>query len=141
MEKLELLLSKYNFLKRRVPLTLTFDEIEKLIGFKLPEDYLYFIEHYRGFENFIGNEFVRLWDAEKLIVLNIEHGVFGDLHLTFAIGGNGAGEFIAIEKNNLDNIKIIFSPFLDLDAKNNIVIGDSFTDFLERLDNGKNWFD
>lgn len=140
MKKLEAILSKYNFQKRKVPLTLNMSEIEKLIGFKLPDDYLFFLKYYVGYENFIGNEFVRLWDADELIISNLEYNIFGSLHSIMGIGGNGGGEFIGIEKTELD-LNIVLSPFLDLEKKNHIFIGNSFTDFLIRLDEKKNWFE
>jgi len=141
MKKLQLILSKYNFQKRQTPLTLTPDEIEKLIGFKLPEDYIFFFKHYTGYENFIRNEFVRLWDMQDLIVSNLEYGIFGSQLSIIAIGGNDGGEFIGIKKTETNQLKIILSPFIDFENANHIIIGDSFTDFLERLDNGNKWFD
>ena len=142
MEKLELLLYKYDFQKRQIPVIQSIaDSIEKFIGFKLPEDYLFFLKNYNGDDSFIEKEFVKLWDADQLLQSNIGYEIFEYLPSTLAIGGNGAGEFIAIEKNKNDELKIILSPFIGLDAKDHIVIGDSFTDFLERLDNGKEWFD
>ena len=41
--------------------------IKQKIGFELPNDYKEFLNKYTGFENFIGKEFVRLWDVEEVI--------------------------------------------------------------------------
>ena len=103
MKKLELILSKYDFQKRQIPVNQSeIDSIEKLIGFKLPEDYLYFLKNHNGDEAFIEKEFMILWDADKLLQTNIEYEILEYLPSTLAIGGNGAGEFIAIEKNKND---------------------------------------
>lgn len=139
MKKLEFLLSKYEFKKRQIPFTLNMGEIEKLIGFKLPGDYLFFLKYYVGYENFIGNEFVRLWDADELIISNLKYDIFGSLHSIMGIGGNGGGEFIGIEKTEL-NLNLVLSPFLDFEKTNHIIIGNSFTDFLIRLDEKREWF-
>ncbi len=36
--------------------------------------------------------------------------------------------------------RIVLSPFIDLDKSFNIEIGNSFTNFFERLENGIDWF-
>ena len=141
MKKLKLLLDKYDFQKKQTPITQAqVDSIEKLIGFKLPDDYLFFLKNYNGDADFIGNEFVILWDADKLLQSNIKSEILEYLPSTLAIGGNGGGEFIGIEKTELDKINIVLSPFIGLEKINHIIIGDSFTDFLIRLDEKREWF-
>jgi hypothetical protein len=58
---------------------------------------------------------------------------------SLGIGDNGSGEFIAIEKLDNLNFRIVLSPFL-IEEEAHIEIGNSFTDFLERLENGIEWF-
>jgi hypothetical protein len=142
MDNLELLLSKYGFQKRQTPTTQSVvDSIEKLIDFKLPDDYLFFIKNYISHADFIGNEFVILWDADKLLQLSIGSEILEYLPSTLAIGGNGGGEFIGIKKTELGKFNIVLSPLIGLDKAYHILIGDSFTDFLIRLDKKREWFE
>lgn len=52
--------------------------------------------------------------------------------MTIGIGDNGAGEFIGLEKFSDGRIKIILTPFIDLEREYHIEIGNSFSDFLTR---------
>jgi len=142
MDNLELLLSKYDFQKRQTPITqAVVNSIEEFIGFKLPDDYLFFLKNYNGDEAFIENEFVILWDADRLLQSNIGSEILEYLPSTLAIGGNGGGEFIGIKKTELGKFNIVLSPLIGLDKAYHILIGDSFTDFLIRLDKKREWFE
>lgn len=112
-----------------------------MIGFKLPADYLYFAEGYNGFEGFIGEEYVRLWDIENLIEENSGYAIVQELDNTIGIGGNGGGEFLAIEMLGEGAYRVVLSPFIDLDKKYFVDVGSSFTDFLQRLVEGRTWFE
>jgi hypothetical protein len=142
MDNLELLLSKYDFQKRQTPITqAVVNSIEEFIDFKLPDDYLFFLKNYNGDEAFIENEFAILWDADRLLQSNIEYEILKYLSSTIAIGGNGGGEFIGIERTELGTFNIVLSPLIGLEKINHIIIGDSFTDFLIRLDKKREWFE
>ena len=117
----------------------TFDDIEKFVGFKLPEDYKYFLSTFSGHEKFVGPEYVRLWDIDEIIKTNKDYELVEYLTDTLGIGGNGGGDFIGIEITSSDNYRIILSPFL-YEKQAHIEIGKTFTDFLSRLDNGQGWF-
>ena len=139
MEKFEKILSKYEVIKRDKNPKTTFEDVEKIINFKLPEDYKSFAFNYLEFEDFIGEQNIRLWNFDNIIEINREYGIFEDLPKTLGIGGNGSGEFIAIENLDNDNLRVVLSPFI-IEKEAHIEIGNSFTDFLERLENGKEWF-
>ena len=140
MEIINELLLKYNCPKRTQKAKMKIEQIQSFINFNLPEDYLIFLENYLAFEGFIGPEFVRLWDFDELIETNIEYQIFDNLPKTLGIGENGSSEFIAIEHTNNNSIRVVLSPFIDLDKQYHIEIGNSFTDFLQRLDEGQEWF-
>jgi ribulose bisphosphate carboxylase small subunit len=140
MTNLETILTKFNFPKRTTSLTPTFTEIENQIDFLLPDDYKFFLENYTGHQEFVGPELVTLWDFDDLLEFNKDYGVFDNLSKTIAIGNNPSSEFIGIECLDNKNYRVVLSPFIDLDREYHITIGDSFTDFFERLDNGKEWF-
>jgi hypothetical protein len=140
MEKFEEILTKYKPAKRTGKPKVTFEEVEKIIDFELPDDYKSFALNYSEFEDFTGAEYVRLWDFDEIVKMNTDYQIFDCLSHTLAIGGNGSSEYIAIEKLNDDRLRIVLSPFL-IEEEAHIEIGVSFTDFLARLVNGKKWFD
>lgn len=140
MEIFEKILDKYNCSKRTEKPLVAVHEIESIIKFKLPADYKKYIQNYLGFEEHIGQEYIRLWDFDEIIETNKDYGIFKNLPNTLGIGGNGSNELIAVELLNNRNYRIILSPFIDLDKQYHIEIGTSFTDFLVRLDNGQEWF-
>mgnify|MGYP001346165148 CR=1 FL=1 len=140
MEPFEKILSKYDVVKRTDKPKTTFEEVEKIINFKIPHDYKAFALNYLEFEDFIGAENVRLWDFDEIIKINTDYQIFKYLPNTLGIGGNGSGEFIAIEHLGGNNLRIVLSPFI-IEKEAHIEIGTSFTNFLQRLENGKEWFD
>ncbi|MCY0969516.1 SMI1/KNR4 family protein [Chryseobacterium wangxinyae] len=140
MSLINTILSKYNWIKRTEKLYFDFKTIEDTIGFELPQDYKDYSIEYAENEDFIGEEYVRLWSIENLIDWNIDYRIFENLPNTIAIGDNGNGEFIGIQFIGNVSYEIILSTFIDLDPEYNIEIGKSFTDFIERLSEGKDWF-
>ena len=139
MEPFEKILSKYEVVKRTDKPKTAFEEVEKIINFKLPDDYKAFALNYLEFEDFIGAENVRLWDFDEILEINNDYQIFKYLTKTLGIGGNGGGEYIAIEDLGDNNLRIVLSPFI-IEKEAHIEIGSSFTDFLQRLDKGQEWF-
>lgn len=137
MEPFEEILNRYKCPKRTEKSLLTIGEIENIVKCRLPNDYKKYVQYYLGFEEHIGQEFVRLWDFDDLIDANKDYEIFDNLPNTLGIGGNGGGEFIAIEWVEEDRHRVVISPMIDLDKENFIEIGTSFTDFLFRLDTGQ----
>ncbi|HTO36772.1 MAG TPA: SMI1/KNR4 family protein [Flavobacterium sp.] len=140
MNKIDNILKKYNWPTKVSVDDLDFTEIENRIGFELPKDYKEFLRKYSFYETQIGEESFKLWDFDKLLDWNIGYEIFDNLKMTIGIGDNGGGEFIGLEKFNNENIRVILTPFIDLDKEYHIEIGYSFTNFLTRMDNGKKWF-
>jgi hypothetical protein len=139
MEQFEKVLHKYNCPIRNGDFKHLTKQIEDEIGFELPVDYKKYLENYQGIEESIGEEYVLLWGLEKLSETNIDYGINEFLPNTLGIGSNGGGELIALEYKD-DSYRIILTPFMDMDEDNHIEIGDSFSDFLIRLDEGREWF-
>ncbi len=140
MEQFQQILLKYKWPIRIEGIKTSIKEIEATFHFVLPSDYKDFLQKYLGSENFIGEEFVRLWDAEEIIELNRSYNIVDNLPMTIAIGSNGSSEYLAIEMVCKDNYRVVISPFIDLDKQYHIEIGTSFTDFLLRTDSGQDWF-
>ncbi|SFC92876.1 SMI1/KNR4 family protein [Flavobacterium phragmitis] len=139
-EELKGIFRKYDFPKRDENSSVEIEDIQMHLKFDLPEDYVFYVENYLGIDQFIGAEFIKLWSLEEIIDANLEYHIFEKLPQTLAIGTNGSGEFIGIEFEDNNGIKIILSPFMDLNTQYHVEIGNSFTDFLVRLDNGIEWF-
>ncbi|MEO7978014.1 SMI1/KNR4 family protein [Flavobacterium sp.] len=131
---------KYNFPVRDIKSDVEIIDVESYSKLKLPKDYIFYLENYFGIDQFIGVEFIKLWSLEEIIQSNQNYNIVCQLIGTIGIGTNGSGEFIGIEIDQNENLRIILSPFVDLDSNKNIEIGKSFTDFLVRLDDGVDWF-
>lgn len=140
MEDLEKIIAKYSFPKRSINSHVKIDDVEFYANLKLPEDYVFYLKNYFGIDQFIGVEFINLWSLEEIIESNKGYNIVEKMTRTIGIGSNGSGEFIGIEIDQFDNVKIILSPFVNLSSKYNTEIGKSFTDFLIRLDNKIEWF-
>ncbi|WP_164891034.1 SMI1/KNR4 family protein [Botryobacter ruber] len=140
MNEIQVILAKYKVSKQVKSNEEALNEIEIKTGFKLPEDYKNFLLNYKGFENLIGEEYVNLWDLNELVDQNEEYQIIENLSATIGIGSNGAGELIALEEMSDGKIRVVLTPLVDLSEESHIHIGDSFTDFLQRLDKGQEWF-
>lgn len=140
MNTLDKLLSKYNWPTKNFLDGTDFVDIEQKIGFELPEDYKDFLSKYIGHETQIGEESFKLWNKKDLISLNQGYKIFENLSRTIGIGGNGGGEFIGLEQSADRGLRVILTPFIDLNEQYHIEIGSSFTDFLLRMDKGEKWF-
>ena len=138
-EELEKIISKYDFPERNLKPLADIAAVESFFNLKLPKDYVFYAENYLGIDQFIGVEFINLWSIEEIIEANKRYKIVEELPRTIGIGSNGSGEYIGIEIDENENVKIILTA-LDLDSEYNIEIGDSFTDFLIRLDKGIDWF-
>jgi len=141
MEQFEKILIDHNCLKRTEPPKTKIEEIEEAVGFKLPNDYKTYLQTFQPFDDFIGEECFYLTDIDELIEMNKISPIFNRLPDTLGIGGNGSSELIAIEKIGLDSFRVVLTPFIDLDKQYHIEIGNSFSDFLIRLENGRQWFE
>ncbi|WP_157976308.1 SMI1/KNR4 family protein [Lewinella sp. IMCC34191] len=141
MDSIDRLLNTCSFRQRELRVPLIVGAIESKFGYKLPPDYRLFLENYEAFEDFIGNEYVRLWGAEEIIEVNTDYQIPIYFSNVLGIGGNGAGEFIGLEYRQSGADRVIISPLIFTDSNDHIKIGDSFFDFLLRLHKGKEWFD
>lgn len=140
MSKIDNILKKYNWPKKDTIEYLDFNGIESRIGFELPEDYKEFLRTYSFYETQIGEESFKLWSFDNLLDWNNGYEIIDNLKMTIGIGDNGGGEFIGLEKLNDGNLRVILTPFIELEKQYHVEIGNSFTDFLTRMDNGERWF-
>lgn len=115
--------------------------IEDKIGFDLPADYVFFLSNYSGYETFINENYFVLWDEKELISLNESYEVQFYLPNLLAIGSNGGGEMVGLETKGNNNYRIILIPFGSMaETEQHIIIGNSFINFLHRMNDGEKWF-
>lgn len=129
-----------SFAKRSAPPKTDVTSIESALGFTLPQDYVFYILNYLGYEDFIGQEYVRLWDLDELVEMNKGYQIQNYLPSMFGIGGNGGGEMIALEYKGSVFTRVVLIPFIVMIEEDAIEIGNSFADFLVRLQSGRGWF-
>ena len=139
MKKIEDVLSKYNLEKRKETDNIFILDVENKLNFNFPEDYKFYAQNFIENELFIGNEFLRLWDFNSLIEINKSYLITEYMTNIIGIGTNGSSEFIGIEVSDNGKVRIVLSPFIDLDKQYNIEIGTNFTNLFERLENGEEW--
>jgi hypothetical protein len=140
MERIEEILNLHHWPAQNSQSTTSITGIENFIGFYLPEDYIYFLNNFSGYETHIGLEYVKLWGIDEIIEENSAYRI-NSIPNTLGIGNNGASEFIGIEILDKNIYRMVISPYIDLDPEYHIGIGTSFTDFLERLNDNKQWFE
>lgn len=139
MEELEYLLEKFGFIKK--PQTADdFHDIENLVGFKMPDDYKYYLNNYEPFEGFIGEEYLAFYKTDELLTLNTIDDPDDSDSAVIVIGSNGASEYIGIKPINDKDYRVVIGQYIR-DADDHIEIGLSFTDMLKRLNEGIEWFD
>jgi hypothetical protein len=115
--------------------------IESKAGFKLPHDYVLFLSKYSGYESFLKDTYFVLWDETELLSLNEGYEVQNYLSNVLAIGSNGGGEMIGLKYRGNNDYKIVLLPFGSMEeTEQQIIIGNSFIDFLRRMNDGKDWF-
>ena len=141
--RLKGLLDEYNFPRRNEGNSESVDKIVTVISSRLnqslPEDYLYFLANYRGHEIGINKHTVILWDTVEVQEMNESSDILEYFNDVLSIGGNGAGESIGLDFSTTPSSVVLF-PLINIDREDFIKIGDSFLDFIERLDRGIPWF-
>lgn len=138
----EHILDEQGAIKRATDPDQALASLKRSAGFPMPADYLHFLRHYAGFEGAIGGQYLRLEDVEEVLETNEGYEVQRRLPRTLMIGSNGGGEFIAIVyMEDTQGYKIVLSPFADMDERYHVWIGNTFSDFLGRLEKGMGWFD
>lgn len=140
MALLKALLLKYNFPEKAEYAPAVINEIESFVKFTLPDDYKYFLLNFSGHATSIGPAYLRLWGINEILEANTGYEIPNNLPATLGIGSNMGGELIALELCDNGEYRIVLTPFVDLAKTYHIEIGSSFTDFLIRMDSGKEWF-
>jgi hypothetical protein len=142
MHPYEHILEQHGAVKRATDPEQALESVKKAAGFPIPADYQHFLRNYAGFEGAIGEQYLRLEDVDEVLETNEGYEVQQHLPRTLMIGSNGGGEFIAIVyMTDTQGYKVVLSPFVDMDERYHVWIGNTFSDFLVRLEKGIGWFD
>ncbi|HVH09230.1 MAG TPA: SMI1/KNR4 family protein [Gemmatimonadales bacterium] len=101
-------------------------------GFRLPEDYIFFLQHSNGGEGFIGNAYVILWPVEQLIEMNRAYHVADYAPGLFLFGSDGGGEAFAFDTRS-KAMPIASVPFVGMALEVARPLASSFGAFLKEL--------
>ena len=110
--------------------TTKIQEVEKELDFKLPEDYLAFLEITNGFEGFIGESYCQFLRLEEIVEFT-EGDCKENFPWAVRIGGNGGGEMYVIDKREECPTYGIMS-FIG-GEEDLIPLGKDFEEFLKHL--------
>jgi SMI1 / KNR4 family (SUKH-1) len=101
------------------------------LRFRLPADYVQFLQQMNGGEGFIGENYLRAWAVEELIQSNNDYNVKESAPGLFLFGSNGGGEAFAFDARSSPP-PIVAVPFI-LDLEDAIFLAPSFDAFLQHL--------
>lgn len=110
-------------------------EVISLLKYKLPQDYLKFIREHNGGEGEVGKSYLKIWRIEELSDENLAYNVDEYAPNLFLFGSNGAGEGFGFDFRK-ELLSIVVIPFIGLDWKNAIFMGNTFSEFLDQLKKG-----
>lgn len=115
-------------------------ECERKLLLRLPSDYVRFLETSDGGEGFIGKHgddtwYLVLWKVEKLAPFHEELEVAREIPGFLAIGGDGGGELFGFDTRKTP-WPVVMVPRLPMEWEEALPVGDSFTDFLQKLYDG-----
>jgi hypothetical protein len=99
-------------------------------NFDLPKEYMSFMESLQDNEIISENGYIELFPLNELEKINKEYETDKFVSNFIAIGTNGSGVGIFINKMN-NNIYSI--PFIGMEEKDAVLLADSFSEFLNKF--------
>jgi hypothetical protein len=102
------------------------------LKFRLPADYVQFLEQMNGGEGFVGENYLMAWPVEDLIQSNGDYHVHDNAPGLFLFGSSGGGEAFAFDTRS-SALPIVAVPFIVMDLEDAIVIARNFDEFLQHL--------
>ena len=111
--------------------TVSVAQCQSRLKFRLPPDYVQFLEQMNGGEGFIGQNYLMAWPIEDLIQNNKDNEVEECAPGLFLFGSSGGGEAFAFDTRSHPP-PIVAVPWL-LDLNGAIVIAPDFNAFLQHL--------
>ncbi|WP_431612369.1 SMI1/KNR4 family protein [Chryseobacterium sp. 'Rf worker isolate 10'] len=100
--------------------------------FEFPEDYISFMSNLNDNEINSENGYIELFPIDELEIINNEYETNELVPNFIAIGTNGGGVGIFINKNNNSIYSI---PFVGMEEKDAVLLANSFSEFLYLFEN------
>ena len=107
------------------------DRCQAELSFRLPADYVRFLQQMNGGEGFVGKNYLRVWPVEELVRYNKRYHVEKGAPGIFLFGTDGGGEAFAFDTRSTPS-PIVAVPFI-LDLEDGIFIARNFESFLQHL--------
>jgi hypothetical protein len=108
-------------------------EFEKETDFRLPTEYIQYLQICDGGEGFIGpNAYVIFWRLRELLEMNKAYQAKEYAPELFLFGSDGGGEAFAFDTRDTA-MPIVSVPFIGLELQLAKPMGTSFNDFVEQL--------
>jgi hypothetical protein len=107
-------------------------ESERQLNAAFPTDYVDFLKVTNRGEGFIGHSYPILWSAEELGKMNEAYEVERYAPGLLIFGSDGGGEAFGFDRRAAD-WPIVQIPFVGMDWEYADLMGDSFDEFLNRL--------
>jgi hypothetical protein len=107
------------------------DRCQAELSFRLPADYVRFLQQMNGGEGFVGKNYLRVWPVEQLVGNNKRYNVEDGAPGIFLFGTDGGGEAFAFDTRSTPS-PIVAIPFI-LDLEDVIFIARNFESFLQHL--------
>ncbi len=107
-------------------------QLEREAGFRLPEDYAWFLKQMDGGEGFVGSAYLILWPVGDLLEMNKAYQVAEYAPGLLLFGSNGGGEAFAFDTRKEDR-SIVSVPFVGMELTLVRPLGSNFKGFLEEL--------
>ena len=105
------------------------NSISKELNFKLPQDYIVFLQQKNDFEFSIADVYIRIWGADGYIELNEAYDVAKQLPNSLAIGDDNSGGFI-IYLSGKKGFGLYYYRMADLDINEAVKISNGLSDLL-----------
>jgi hypothetical protein len=102
------------------------------LKFRLPAEYVRFLEQMNGGEGFIGENYLMAWPVEDLIQFNKEYLVDEAAPELFLSGSSGGGEAFAFDTRSSPP-PIVAVPFIVISLEDAIMLAPDFDGFLQHL--------
>lgn len=108
------------------------EKLQRLLGVKLPSDYLAFLEAGDGGEGFVGEDYLVLWRAGELHPFNQDYEVQANAPGLLGFGSNGGGEMFAFDLR-VSSCPVLMVPFIGMSLEDAFVVAGGFTQFIRRM--------
>jgi hypothetical protein len=108
------------------------EQASKVLGLRLPDDYVAYLKRSNGGEGFVGDAYLVLWKAEELVEFNKDYEMETRAPGLIAFGGNGGGEGFAFDTRSPD-MPVVQIPFIGLSLQHALPVAPTFPALFKAL--------